>query len=154
MTKPVGSGSAGSALYGLVAGAVRRGPRDVSLTAASTLSTLDRSGPRRITDLSVIEGVTQPSMTLLVSRLERSGLVERCKDPSDKRVALVALTDAGRQLIHGRRRAGAEAFDELIAKLPPEEIAALQAAIGALEHLRDLEAEHWEQPGVPPEPRR
>src|SRR5580692_4164738 len=84
--------AAAEALYRLITAAVRQQPRDISLTSASTLATLERTGPRRITDLAMIEGVTQPAMTVLVRVLERSGLVERKGDPTDKRVALVAVT--------------------------------------------------------------
>ena len=63
----------GEALYGLVTLAVKNGPREISLTAASTLATLDRTGARRLTDLAVIEGVTQPSMSVLVTGLEAGG---------------------------------------------------------------------------------
>ncbi len=129
----------GLALYGLVIGAVRRVPRELSLTSLSTLSTLERTGPRRITDLAVVEGVTQPSMTVLVSGLERSGLVERRADPADGRVSLVMITDSGAQVIRSRRRASAEAFVDLIDKLPANEAALLAAAIPALEHLRALD---------------
>src|SRR5580700_11989256 len=83
------------ALYRLVSTAVQQQPREISLTSASTLATVDRTGPRRITDLAAIEGVAQPSMTALVNVLERAGLVERGQDPGDQRVVLVALT-AGR----------------------------------------------------------
>lgn len=83
----------GSALYGLATAAVRRLPRDMSITSAATLATLQRTGPRRITDLAVIEGVTQPAMTVLVRVMEESGLVERTGDASDKRVTLVCLTE-------------------------------------------------------------
>src|SRR5579863_1692110 len=55
--------------------AVRCIPRELSLTSASTLATLERTGPRRITDLAAIEGVTQPAMTVLVRVMEESGLV-------------------------------------------------------------------------------
>ena len=133
--------AAGEALYGLVTAAVRRGPREMSLTSLSTLATLDRTGPRRITDLAVIQGVAQPSMTVLVTALERSGLVERRGDPTDRRVALVALTAAGLQLLRAQRKAGAEALIQLIAKLPADEAAALAAAIPALSHLRELDRE-------------
>ena len=136
--------AAGEALYGLVTAAVRRGPREMSLTSLATLATLDRSGPRRITDLAVIERVAQPSMTALVSTLERAGLVERRGDPADRRVALVALTAAGAGLLRSRRRAGAEAFEQLIGKLPPDEAAALAAAIPALRRLRELDNEDRE----------
>ena len=133
--------AAGEALYGLVTAAVRRGPREMSLTSLSTLATLDRTGPRRITDLAVIQGVAQPSMTVLVTALERSRLVERRGDPADRRVALVALTAAGAELLRAQRRAGAEALIQLIAKLPADEAAALAAAIPALRHLRELDSE-------------
>jgi DNA-binding MarR family transcriptional regulator len=136
-----GRSSFGAALYGVVATTVRRIPRDLSLTSVSTLDTLDRTGPRRVTDLAVVEGVTQPSMTVLVSGLERAGLVERGADPTDKRAALVALTAAGSEYLRARRRANAEAFDQLIEKLPTDEVAALAAAIPALVHLRELDEE-------------
>lgn len=133
------SAAAGEALYGLVTGAVRRIPREPSLTSASTLATLDRSGPRRITDLALIEGVTQPAMTVLVRVLEDSGMVERRSDPTDKRVALVAVTESGASYVRSRRRAGADAFVQLMDKLTDDEVVALIAAIPALEHLRELD---------------
>lgn len=128
----------GTALYTLLIAAVRRNPRTMSMTSLSTLSTLNRTGPRRITELAVIEGVTQPSMTALVKVLERDGMVERRGDPNDGRVALVAVTKAGSDLVRARRRAGAEAFAQLIDKLPDDEAATLEAAIPALERLREL----------------
>ena len=77
----------------------------LSLTSASTLATLERTGPRRITDLAEIEGVTQPAMTVLIRVLEKSGMVERRADPADKRVALVAVTEAGVSYVRSRRKA-------------------------------------------------
>jgi DNA-binding MarR family transcriptional regulator len=140
------SAAAGAALYGLVTGAVRRIPRELSLTSASTLSTLERTGPRRITDLAMIEGVTQPAMTVLSRVLEESGMVERSADPTDKRVALVAVTETGASYIQSRRRAGADAFVQLIDKLTDHELAALIAAIPALDHLLELDGQEREPP--------
>jgi DNA-binding MarR family transcriptional regulator len=129
------------ALYRLVSAAVRQQPRQISLTSASTLATVERTGPQRITDLATIEGVTQPSMTALVTVLERAGLVERRQDPRDQRVVLVALTAAGTDYLRSRRRAGAEAFARLIDKLSPDETAILLAAAPALQHLNELDDE-------------
>jgi DNA-binding MarR family transcriptional regulator len=122
-----------------MASAVHWVRRDMSLTSLATLSTLDRAGPQRITDLARAGGVAQPSMTVLVGTLERDGFVVRREDPSDKRVVLVELTAAGMDLVRSRRRAAARAFAELIEKLPSDETAALLAALPALEHLRELE---------------
>ncbi|GIF47189.1 hypothetical protein Afe04nite_17280 [Asanoa ferruginea] len=111
----------------------------MSITSAATLATLDRTGPRRITDLAVNEGVTQPAMTVLVRVMEESGLVERRGDPSDKRVTLVWLTEAGASYVRTRRQAGVEAFARLIDELTSEEVNALQGALPALLHLAELE---------------
>ena len=135
-SSPLGTAEA---LHQLVATAVRWQPREISLTSASTLATVERTGPRRITDLAVIEGVTQPSMTALVTTLERAGLVERRADPQDQRVVLVALTPAGADYLHTRRQVGAEAFASLIDKLPREEAESLLAAAPALRHLHELD---------------
>lgn len=131
----------GQVLFALAAAAAKRAPRQMSLTSMSTLATLARTGPRRITDLAAVEGVTQPSMTALVSGLERAGLVERRSDPADKRVALVVLTALGADGITARYRAGADAFARMIEKLPAEAAAALAAALPALEQLCDLDDE-------------
>ena len=129
------------AIYPLLTAAVRHQPRDISLTAASTLATVERSGPRRITDLAVTQGVTQPSMTALVTVLVRAGLAERRADPRDQRVVLVALTAAGADYLRSRRRAGTEALARLTGKLPSDEVAALLAAAPALRHLHELDNE-------------
>jgi DNA-binding MarR family transcriptional regulator len=139
----------GAALYDVIAARVRRTPRDLSLTSLSTLSTLEISGARRITDLAVVEGITQPSMTVLVNGLERSGLVERRGDPTDKRVALVALSTEGEAFMRLRRRTGEDQLEQLMEKLTREELAALTAAIPALEHLSQLDRRHQDQSDRP-----
>jgi DNA-binding MarR family transcriptional regulator len=143
---------AADALSSLFAAVVSGTPRDLALTAAATLSTLERTGPRRITDLAIVQGVTQPSMTALVTGLERSGLVERLSDPSDKRVTLVAVTPQGSEYMSQRRDTRTEALAELINKLPAEETATLMAAVPALTHLRDLYTQQRDP--TPPTPKR
>lgn len=130
----------GEALYGLAVVSIRRRTREISLTSASTMSTLGRTGPRRLTDLAASEGVAQPSMTSLVTGLERAGLVERRTDPNDRRVVLVALTDAGQARLRARREAGAEWFGELVGQLSEEDVSRLIAALPALNRLRELES--------------
>ena len=143
---PGASAAIGATLYGLATRAVRRLPRDMSLTSAATLATLDRTGPRRITDLAAIEGVTQPAMTALVRVMEKSGLVERQGDASDKRVTLVCLTEAGASYVRARRQAGVHAFERLIGELTGDEVEALVAALPALKHLAELESQDREGP--------
>ena len=117
----------------------RLNPRDgLSLTAASTLRRLERTGARRLTDLAAAEGVTQPAMTQLVSRLEREGLVSRGGDPADGRVVVVSVTAAGRAAVRKRRAARIRALSGVLKELPPAERAALAAAAPALDRLAEL----------------
>ncbi|ASW57609.1 hypothetical protein CIK06_11305 [Plantactinospora sp. KBS50] len=110
-------------------------PDGLSLTAASVLSRLDDLGPHRLSDLAVAEGVTQPAMTQLVSRLERDALAERAGDPADGRVVLVGITAAGRDRIRARRRARAERLRGLLAGLPAEDRAALARSLRIADRL-------------------
>jgi DNA-binding MarR family transcriptional regulator len=110
-------------------------PSGLSLTAAATLATLERSGPSRLTSLAVKEGVTQPAMTQLIARLQESGLVSRTADPADGRVVQVRLTDEGRATLARRRAVRAERLAEVLARLSPEEQAALGAALPAIDAL-------------------
>jgi len=128
----------GEALFALAAFAVRSRERDVSLTVVSTLSTVERTGPRRLTDLAGTERVSQPSMTAIVNQLEGLGFVQRRSDPVDGRVVMVWITRAGRQYLRTLRRAGAAVFTTLIQQLAEPDATALRNALPALRHLVDL----------------
>jgi len=111
---------------------------ELSLTTASTLYRLAVTGPQRLSDLATSEGVTQPAMTQLVSRLERQGLAERRGEPSDRRVVMVHVTPTGRQVLRDRQAHRANRLAELLAELPPDDEMSIAAALPALGRLTDL----------------
>lgn len=108
---------------------------ELSRTAASLLATLRDGGPQRVTALADAEAVAQPTMTTLVGRLERAGLVERRPDPADARAVLVTITAEGLERLLAIREARAAVLDERLAVLEPEEREALAAAIPVLDKL-------------------
>ncbi|MEV5410144.1 MarR family transcriptional regulator [Thermopolyspora sp. NPDC052614] len=110
-------------------------PRDLSMTTASTLASLERFGPCRLTELANLEGVSQPAMTQIVSRLERDGLAERHSEPTDGRVVVVRITEAGLAELVRRREAQAKLLAELLAELSEADRAAIAAALPALNRL-------------------
>ena len=110
----------------------------LSMTATATLAGIERRGPQRLTLLAVREGVSQPAMTQLISRLEESGLVRREPSPDDGRVVLVAITELGRATLARRRSARAERLAGIIAQLSPDHRAALAAALPALDALASV----------------
>jgi DNA-binding MarR family transcriptional regulator len=101
----------------------------LSLTAAVALSRLSAEGPIRLTTLAAAEGISQPSMTQLIQRLERQGMATRINDPEDGRAALVNITDAGRALRDARRRDRRDRLAELLVDLSSEDKAALTLAM-------------------------
>src|ERR1700676_3467698 len=88
------------------------------------LATLRRSGePYLLSPTRLYEAVMISSggMTNRLDRLERAGLVERRPDPSDRRGKLIALTNAGRNVVDetiGRHVANEE---RLLSVLTPDE---------------------------------
>jgi DNA-binding MarR family transcriptional regulator len=110
----------------------------LSMTAAATLAGIERLGPQRLTVLAAREGVTQPAMTQLISRLEESGLVRREASPEDGRVVLVVITDEGRAVLARRRSVRSDRMAAIIARLGPEHRAALAIALPALDALASV----------------
>ncbi|SDF52166.1 MarR family winged helix-turn-helix transcriptional regulator [Klenkia brasiliensis] len=108
---------------------------ELSLTAAATLSTLQRSGPARLTELAAAEGVSQPSMTALIARMAGQGLVQRSADPSDGRAVVLSLTDAGADLLARRRSERAARLAGPLGDLDEDEVDRIAAALPALARL-------------------
>ncbi|MGH3498091.1 MAG: MarR family winged helix-turn-helix transcriptional regulator [Nocardioidaceae bacterium] len=111
-------------------------PRNgLSLTAASTIAMLDRVGAMRLTELAAGQGVSQPAMTGLVTRLTAADLVERRADPADGRAVVVCLLPAGRAELQRRRSERAQALGTALDHLDTNDLMALRAAVPALRHL-------------------
>jgi DNA-binding MarR family transcriptional regulator len=114
-----------------------QGKLGLTRSESSLLATL-RGGPQRITALAEIESLAQPTVTVLVKRLETRGWVARERPADDGRVVLVSLTAAGhdalarwRERYRPRLRAGLE-------ELSDQQLAALVDAGDAFAVLIDV----------------
>lgn len=126
----------GHALERIYTWARREGaPGVLPPTTLTTLDRLSRTGAMRITDLAEAEQVSQPGMTTLVHRMERSGLVARTTLDSDRRVTLVGITDAGIAAVARHRAARATQMGERLAVLSPTDRSLLLQALPAIEQL-------------------
>jgi DNA-binding MarR family transcriptional regulator len=104
---------------------------EISRTEGEVLVIL-RDGPRRITELAELEGVAQPTMTLLIKRLQESGWVTRAGLPGDGRVVMVSITDAGSAVAETFRARFLAAMRADLEGLPDQQLAELFAATQAL----------------------
>src|ERR1044072_1974139 len=71
----------------------------VTLTQLSAMATLRKSGPMSAGELAARERVQPPSMTNVLANREERGLVRRDVHPADRRQAVLAITDAGAELL-------------------------------------------------------
>jgi len=105
----------------------------ISHGLVSALGSIVRVGEIRPGDLARLESVAAPTMTRLVADLEARGLVTRRPDPNDGRSFFVVATPAGVNAIRRARFERAERVAALLETLPPEQLAAVKAAIDGLE---------------------
>jgi len=113
---------------------VRQMSAGLTRSEAGLLSTLS-GGPRRITELADLEGLAQPTTTLLVKRLEERGLVRRERPATDGRVVLVRLTDDGREALEDFRGRAATILRGHLEEMTDEQVAALAATTETLAEL-------------------
>jgi DNA-binding MarR family transcriptional regulator len=116
----------------------QHGDAEHSQTLISALATVARCGPVTLGRLAELEAVQPPSMTRIVAKLEDLGLVARVTDDADRRVARVSVTPAADELLEEVRTRRNELLAARLADLGPDDVAALQAALPALERLAGL----------------
>lgn len=101
----------------------------------STLATVGKSGPVRLGDLAAAERIAPSTLTRLINVLESLGYVRRVADTGDARAYLVSLTDPGRDALERIKDEATSLLTDILTTLPPDQLAALAAALPALEQL-------------------
>lgn len=79
--------------------------------------------------------LAQNSVSTLVNQLSVAGLLERERDPSDRRAVRLRLTAAAEQRLRVWREARGRLVDDALARLPAREREAIERALPALAHL-------------------
>jgi DNA-binding MarR family transcriptional regulator len=82
---------------------------------------LAKSGELTQSELADALTISRPSVTRILQRMERAGLVARRVDDVDQRQTRVILTEAGAELQHRMDAAVAEIFAATLARLPEED---------------------------------
>jgi DNA-binding MarR family transcriptional regulator len=113
----------------------QRADQSVSLTQLSAMGTLSVHGPMSAGELAACERVQPPSMTKVLSGLEERGLVRRAVHPTDRRQAVIAITDAGLTLLDSERRSRDAWLSQRLSQLSADERALLRNVVPVLEKL-------------------
>jgi MarR family transcriptional regulator for hemolysin len=118
--------------------ALDRRLKDLGLSQAGWMTiamAAKASEPLSQIELAQRIGVEGSTMVAMIDRLMKAGLLERQPSPTDRRVRLVVLTEAGNKL-YDRVKTEAEAFrKELMAGVDADK---LRIATELLEHLEQV----------------
>ena len=106
----------------------------VSPAQLSALSVL-MSGPKTLGDLAAAEQVRPPTMSRLVSEMERAGVARKVTDRDDARVIRVHATPKGLRALSRGRAMRIEAIERLMSELDADELGDVERAVGAIEKL-------------------
>jgi DNA-binding MarR family transcriptional regulator len=101
----------------------------------STLSSVGKTGPVRLGDLAAAERIAPSTLTRLVNVLEDRGYLVRTPAPEDARAYLVTVTDSGKDVLERIRDEATSMLTDILKTLTPDQLAALETALPALEQL-------------------
>src|SRR5580658_8739610 len=107
----------------------------LSPAQASALGTVNRLANPTLSELAAAEQVQPPTVTRLVTSLERAGLVSRETDDVDRRVVRVKITAEGRRNLQRIRTLKNAFLSRRLAALGPAEKALAEPLTSLLEHL-------------------
>ncbi len=105
---------------------------NLSQAEAHVLAALADMSPCSINDLHRGFGHKRSTLTSLLDRLERRGLVRRGAHPTSRRLVLVALTDAGRPVATEVAEALRQLETRIAMRVSAEDVAAFLRALQAI----------------------
>ncbi|WP_149541407.1 MarR family winged helix-turn-helix transcriptional regulator [Siccirubricoccus phaeus] len=106
--------------------------KHVSVPVWRVLAGLVGSKGETVTGLAEICLLQQPTMTKLLDRMVRDGLVQRAQDGRDRRVVRIALTPRGEGLVKELLVAARQHEAEVLARHPEAEAIALKSLLRAI----------------------
>lgn len=114
--------------------------QDLTLPQWRALVVISSADGLRVSDVASRIGMSRPSMTRLVQRLQRRGVIVAEADPSDGRAMILRATPAGMAMrvatMSGRRRLIIDALGTRPEALSPDLAHGLRSIAKALERYR------------------
>jgi DNA-binding MarR family transcriptional regulator len=109
----------------------------LSAPRLSALSVVVFGGPLTLGELARAEQVKPPTMTRIVTGLEKEGLVKRKGDQRDRRLTRIEATPKGRKILFAGRARRVEKLAIAVSRLEKKEVAELRRGV---QLLRDVVA--------------
>jgi DNA-binding MarR family transcriptional regulator len=110
----------------------------ISMAQLHILYTLQRTGEMPMSRLAEVLNVSLSNATGLIDRIEERGFVERTHIPEDRRVVLIRVTEAGRQMLEEVDAVSDDLLRSVFGRIGRSQIAGVGRALHELR--RGLEA--------------
>lgn len=104
-------------------------------SALASLASIERLGPLTPSGLAEAEGVSRPTATRIISRLEEEGMAVRTPDPDDGRCSLISISGEGRTLLRRLRERKTAYLAKRLRELPADDVETLGRAAQILERM-------------------
>ncbi|HEU4672656.1 MAG TPA: MarR family transcriptional regulator [Candidatus Limnocylindrales bacterium] len=111
-------------------GSERMARTGLSMSHWHVLMLLARHGEMSMSRLAEAQQISLSNATGLVDRLVERGLVERFGDPDDRRVVLIRVSDAGRQLLEKVDLLREDFIRRVVGRLDATRLRRLHASLG------------------------
>ena len=105
---------------------------ELSMPQFEVLWLIETTGTKSMERLAEYLGVKPPSMTAMIDKMERSGLVKRQKDARDRRIVHIALTGKTRKQLALMRRQKEAVLNRIVDALSRQDRDALKRILGKL----------------------
>lgn len=89
------------------------------------LKAIKREQPTTLTELSELLQISKPTMNEVITKFEKSGLIQKEKNELDKRITYISLTEIGNTLATTNTLESQRATSKMIDVLLPEELEVL-----------------------------
>jgi DNA-binding MarR family transcriptional regulator len=119
---------------------------DLTPTRLTALAVMASAGPMRMGGLASRLGVQVSTMSRIVDIMVAYGWAERMPDEADHRACVIGITSAGAAVIDSVRQDNASRLADCVARLEPDDLVVLQAALPVLESLAQQVACGTRQP--------
>ena len=112
----------------------------VSNPEGHLLSYLASYAPCPVGDLRRVFGYKGSTLTSMLDRLERRGLITRGVRPEDRRSFLVELSDPGRQTARSVTRVVVDLEDDILRHLEPDDLEGFRKVMAAIAEATRVDA--------------
>ncbi|MDP4147222.1 MAG: MarR family transcriptional regulator [Bacillota bacterium] len=101
------------------------------------IGTIMHYGEMKISDISEKLSLSNSTVSGIIDRLEKQGLVERIRSKDDRRVVYVSVAPNFRKRAKAKHKVVEESFQAMMNKATPEEIDIIHKGLDTLEKVMD-----------------